>query len=185
MSNWFRCVLFIFVIFCEKYALAQCVNSATPSCGVYTQCFAKYCNCSTSSSEYFISYGKNYCERFLGNTKFSKEGEKWRNATLVCLQEAIVPHLEITEPVKACDCPAMRKVAIDSHVGCYTQPSNSICNLPTEDLVEIGKIVALKDIFSKEGWDTMKQIAAKCKTTAGSADKRDRWDTMSKALNAY
>ncbi len=185
MIKTFQALFILLVIIGYKPAFAQCANSVKPSCGVYTTCFSKYCNCASSPSEYFISYGKQYCERFLGNTKLSKAGEKWRDATLVCLQEKIVPHLAIAEPAKTCDCPKMRKIAIDSHVACYTQAPTSMCNLEMNDIIEIGKIVDKKDIFSSEGWDSMKQITAVCKTQATTPERRAKWSTMNSLLNAY
>src|SRR5436309_1041028 len=82
-------------LFAVPSASAQCSNSIKPSCGVYATCFAKYCPCN-GSDEYFLTYGKKYCEKFLGLATFSAEGVKWRDKTLVCLQEAIVPRLDIS-----------------------------------------------------------------------------------------
>ena len=169
---------------CLSYgASAQCSNSVTPSCGVYESCFAHYCDCSSSPDEYMMSYGKAYCEKFLGNADFSDAGKAWRDSTLVCLQEAIVPDLNIVEPPQACNCSAMRQKAFDSHVACYTQPGKSICDLPVDDLKQIQSIVAIKDTFSTEGWATMKQITQKCKDTATDPTRKTIWSAISGLLN--
>ena len=74
-------------------AIAQCVNPVHPSCGVYDTCFSKLCDCSGSQYEYFTSYGKKYCQIFLDLPGLSQKGMAWRDATLRCLQETIVPLL--------------------------------------------------------------------------------------------
>ena len=89
-------------------AYAQCQSGAHLSCAVYTTCFDKYCPCEATGDGYFIRYGKKYCDRFLASTGWSKKGNKWRNQTLLCLQESIVPKLSITEPPK-CDCSCFPK----------------------------------------------------------------------------
>ena len=68
-------------------------SNASPSCDVYTLCFATYCPC-TGADEDFRTYGKKYCECFLGLNTVSAAGVKWRDETLVCLEEAIVPEAE-------------------------------------------------------------------------------------------
>lgn len=151
----------IFLTFGIDYSRAQCQNSATPSCAVYDTCFARYCPCS-GSDEYFITYGLKYCKRFLGQSGFSATGKKWRDKTLVCLQEAIVPKLDIsTNP--SCDCQAMRKFAFASHVQCYLSDP-SICSLPASDLANILGIVDVGSVITDQ--DSRKQfydVFKKCK----------------------
>ena len=120
-------------------ASAECVNTSTPSCGVYETCFANRCSCSDSKNEYFISYGKKYCEVFLNLPTLSSAGMKWRDSTLRCLQETIVPRLPPDGQASTCNCKSMQTIAYDSHVMCYTKPGASICNLPAADWVEILK----------------------------------------------
>jgi hypothetical protein len=73
-----------------------CTSSAKPSCAVYSTCFERVCNCEATEDRYFISYGKKYCDRFLDATQLSAAGQRWRDRTLVCLQEKIVPHLPLS-----------------------------------------------------------------------------------------
>lgn len=112
-------------------AAAQCVNSAQPSCDVYDRCFAQACPCAGDEHEYFVSYGKKYCKVFLDLPGLSSEGKKWRDSTLRCLQESIVPKLPSSG--SECNCQTMETYAYASHVDCYTKPAASICDLPVAD----------------------------------------------------
>lgn len=162
-------------------AYAQCANATTPSCQVYDSCFAKYCPCQSDPAEYFITYGKKYCSNFLANAGFSPAGEKWRDKTLVCLQEKIVPHLDISS-APVCDCSAMRTIAFNSHVACYTQTGASICDLSVADLNEVRKVIDKKDLLTSEGWRQMKDVAGICATTAPEDGRRATWKALEAVL---
>jgi len=164
-----------------RTAAAQCANAVQPSCGVYDECFAKYCPCKGDPAEYFLSYGKKYCTNFLSNTSFTAAGKKWRDATLVCLQEKIVPHLDISSAPK-CNCAAMRATAFNAHVACYTQPYASICDLPVADLNEIRKVIDKQDLLSSEGWNQMRDVAAICAFKAPNDGRRATWKAADAAL---
>lgn len=145
---------------------AQCASTAELSCNVYPSCFAKYCNCTGSPDEYLLQYGKRYCDRFLAATGWTAAGQKWRDRTLRCLQERIVPNLSITDPPTQCDCKEMRGIAFKTHVECYVgdkaQP-DSFCQLPTSDLNKIRTIVEPKDAFgSKEARQQFAAVAEVC-----------------------
>lgn len=174
MMWWQKALVFLVTCLLSCRISAQCANAMQPSCGVYDACFAKYCPCQGEPSEYFLAYGKRYCTSFLANTSFSDAGKKWRDATLVCLQEKIVPHLDISEH-PSCDCKKMRTIAFDSHVACYTQPQASICNLPIGDLQEIMKTIDKRDLFSTEGWKQMRAVAEICAGKAPDQARRDVW----------
>lgn len=122
---------------CPLPSLSQCVNTMTPTCGVYTSCFADRCACDGSPFEYFKSYGAKYCTAFLELPGLSAKGAAWRNATLKCLQEKIVPLLPKDGQSESCNCQQMQLSAFDSHVACYTQPSASICELDVSDWQKI------------------------------------------------
>ena len=162
---------------------AQCVNTAKPSCGVYKVCFAKYCPCAGNADEYFESYGLKYCERFLDAAGFSPAGLAWRDSTLSCLQESIVPKLDISAAPK-CDCKSMKSFAFKSHVQCYTKPGNSICSLPVSDINVIRGIIDLKDVFNSDGWAQMKQVATICQTSAPDDHRKVLWNTIAAILAA-
>lgn len=164
---------------------AQCVNTATPTCGVYVQCFAKYCPCKGDPDEYFETYGKPYCDSFLTQAQFTPIGQRWRDSTLKCLQESIVPRLSISDPPSACNCKAMKSFAFDTHVGCYTQPGNSICSLPMKDVTTISSVVKTKDLISTEGLRQTARVAAICKTTAPDDGRRAGWKAISTFLQPF
>ena len=125
-----------------------CLSTISPTCDLYSECFSRQCNCAGSEHEYFISHGKKYCEAFLQNSSLSERGKAWRDSTLRCLQESIVPLLP-SDSSKACDCEATETKAYVSHVACYTQPTNSICDLPLSDWLNIGSTADLhKEIWS-------------------------------------
>lgn len=162
-------------------AYAQCANSMQPSCGVYESCFAKYCPCDGKPTEYFRSYGAKYCKSFLENKELSANGKKWRDSTLVCLQESIVPHLDISAAPQ-CNCSSMRQLAFDSHVACYTKAGASICDLPASDVKAIGTTADVKDLFDAEGWKQMRDISIICARNAPDDGRRAIWKGLAATL---
>jgi len=154
-----------------------------PSCGEYEACFAKYCPCDGDQDEYFISYGKKYCSAFLNDANLSDQGKRWRDKTLVCLQEKIVPKLDISNH-PSCDCSAMKAFAFDVHVACYTQPGASICDLPDSDVARIAWTVDFKDMFGAAGVSQMRKVSAICATSAPDDGRRARWNALSAALGS-
>lgn len=159
-------------------ASAQCSNSVSPSCEVYTRCFAKFCQCAGDPNEYFERYGLTYCKSFLAAANFSPEGMAWRDKTLVCLQEAIVPRLNLTDPPSACNCGEMRSYAFATHVMCYTHSSASICALPTSDVLEVARIIKTKDALTSEGLKQTAGIAKICTRTAPDNGRRTAWKAI-------
>lgn len=160
---------------------AQCANSVTPSCDVYESCFAKYCPCDGKPTEYFRTYGLKYCKAFLANSSLSAQGKAWRDSTLVCLQESIVPKLDISVNPK-CNCGEMRTLAFNTHVACYTKPGASICDLPSSDVTAIAKTVDIKELVDGAGWRQMREIAAQCEASAPDDGRRTAWKSMAKIL---
>jgi len=160
---------------------AQCANAVTPSCAVYESCFAKYCPCDGKPTEYFRTYGLKYCKAFLANSSLSAQGNAWRDSTLVCLQESIVPKLDISAN-PTCNCGEMRTFACSTHVACYTKPGASICDLPSSDVTAIAKTVDIKDLVDGAGWRQMRDIAAQCEASAPDDGRRTAWKTMAKVL---
>lgn len=162
---------------------AQCENPIQAGCGVYESCFAKYCPCAPGTDEYFKSYGVKYCKAFLQNASLSDAGKKWRDSTLRCLQESIVPHLDISAQPK-CNCGQMKQVAFDSHVACYTKQGASICDLPKKDVVTIGKTVDMKDLFDKSGWRQMHEVSKVCAKNAHDDGRRKLWIAIETTLGS-
>lgn len=161
-----------------------CSNSATLSCDIYPSCFARYCPCEASPDEYFMTYGYHYCRRFMFAPGFTQKGVRWRNSTMRCLQEAIVPELDLSEPPR-CDCRRMRRIAFDSHVACYTQPGASICLLPEIDLLQIQAVIDTSDLLSREGLRQMLAVAEVCLGQASAAARDDAarvWRDIERSL---
>jgi hypothetical protein len=165
---WIVCLAFL-----ALPVQAQCVNTSAPTCGVYESCFAKACACQSSPHEYFVSYGKRYCETFLNLATLSAKGKAWRDSTLRCLQEQIVPALPADGSAALCDCAKMQAFAFDKHVACYTQPGASICSLPASDWKAILDAVdPVKTLSDAKGRKQMLDVAAIC-LPAVAADAKD------------
>lgn len=158
---------------------AQCMSTAQPSCQVYTNCFEQNCPCS-GADNYFTNYGLRYCQRFLAASGWSAAGERWRDRTLVCLQEAIVPRLPVGAP-QTCNCSAMKTFAYESHVRCYTQPGASVCDLPLEDVRRIWSVIDTGDLFDAYGLRQMLQVAGICLGVASTT--RPDWDRIRDRIN--
>lgn len=180
MVKYARLLLWLFWLAWVPATQAQCVNSIEPSCSVYSSCFEKHCNCSGSDDEYLISFGKNYCEAFLSNHEFSDAGKKWRDSTLRCLQETLVPIIPL-EAGKSCDCASVKRFAYSSHVACYTQPTASACDLPVADIQLIAKTIIFDKTFVtlmkeyNEGYKQVKGVLETCSTTAKEVQTRQKW----------
>jgi hypothetical protein len=165
-------------------ARAQCVNGAHLSCDVYNKCFARYCHCNGTPYEYFLSYGRRYCDRFLASTGWSPAGDKWRDTTLLCLQESIVPKLDISDH-PTCDCKAMKEFAFKTHVACYTKPGASICSLSLGDFTKIAHIIDLADDLFKDpyGRAQARQILDICRNDQNSTIPRPVLDVIASIIN--
>lgn len=176
------------LLFCFSFlAHGQCWNTINPSCDVYETCFNRYCRCEGSGFEYSLSFGKTYCNAFLGESELTPEGKKWRDSTLRCLQEVLVPLIPI-EANPSCNCEELKKFAYGSHVACYTQEGASVCDLPSSDITKIAKtIIFNKNIINtlkdyKEGYQQVKGVFSKCSTTAKEVKTRKKWKFYLKLL---
>jgi len=185
-----RFVKICFIFFCFLYAArvgAQCINSITPSCDVYQNCFSKACNCSNSPDEYFVTFGSSYCKAFMAQSDFSLAGKKWRDSTLRCLQEGIVPALPNSNGGK-CDCGAAKKYALSTHVACYTNPEASVCSLPGTDVMKIATTILSDGPFKnllKDKEDALHQALSVidiCASSAPDQGSRTIWSALRIAL---
>ena len=142
-------------------AYANCAPKAN-DCSFYRNCVQKKFNC--ANDEYPIGYGEKYCNKFntLGKNDLSEAGILWRNETLVCLQEALVPTLSGNSPINTCS--ELDELAFDSHPACYTNINMSICDLSLSDWITIGGVVDAADYLSIK---SLKQIASVIKTCGG------------------
>ena len=155
-------ILYSGLFFCSPLN-ARCLNTETPSCSVYESCFADLCPCFDSEYEYFTSYGKKYCEAFLDLSTLSSAGKLWRDATLRCLQEKIVPILPINKASDNCECESIQTKSFDFHVSCYTQSHASICDLPVGDWWEILEATEpVKNLKDSKSRKQMLEVAKIC-----------------------
>ncbi|MCF1438493.1 MAG: hypothetical protein LPD71_07015 [Shewanella sp.] len=110
----------------------------------------------------------------------SNAGKVWRDATLRCLQEALVPLIPIEENA-SCNCKELKRFAYSSHVSCYTQNTQSICDLPYEDIVLIGKTILFNKnvvrVFKdyEAGYRQVYDLFSKCSKTAKDEKTRQKW----------
>jgi len=152
-----------------------CYQPSEVSCDFYRGCLESHQSC--GSEGYAIGYGKKYCERFLAlNTPYahtksllSRQGLNWRNSTLLCLQQELVPILS-KEPYEH-PCSDIKTHAYNSHPKCYTLPENSICDLPLSDWRVILSTVDFGDTLSLDGIKQAKAVLLTC--TFALRDERD------------
>lgn len=169
------------------FASAACINEARASCDVYEKCFAEKCNCQGDPDEYIVSFGKHYCESFLGRKDLSEQGMRWRDRTLRCLQERVIEVIPLSG--STCNCKNLKSYALSTHVDCYASQPESVCDLPTSDIVAIGETIVLDRAIFK----TMREIdaAAKqvlgvfymCSNEAKSPEIRELWSNLYRATS--
>lgn len=184
-SSLVKLISLILICFCPDYAHAQCQNSMKLGCNVYSNCFERYCPCSADRN-YFTNYGKRYCDKFLGRSDWSAQGATWRDKTLLCLQESIVPKLNLDHPEK-CDCAKMKDFAFQTHVSCYSQNSASICRLPASDWAKIIQTIDTADLLDSYGAKQMLSIVNVCiEQRAGDVgdDVKAKWEEAKSKLKS-
>ena len=143
-------------LFCDRAVRAHAVEprsgSMRDSRPIVVQCLTRanrYCPC-TDADNYFISYGRKYCDRFLNETGWSAAGKQWRDETLLCLQKSIVAKLSLQSPT-TCNCREMKEFAFQTHINCYTQNAASVCKLPIADWRKIVGIFDTADFIDSYG----------------------------------
>ena len=106
------------------------------SCDWYLSCLEKSHECGPDG--YAQSFGYFYCSKYLSNLSvFSPKAKNWIKLVLLCLQNALVP----LQTLPGVTCDAIKTTAFDSHPACYTQPAQSVCDLPNSDWGNIYLIV--------------------------------------------
>jgi hypothetical protein len=132
---------------------------ADPNCRpAFQDCCSFYdcveSNCGCGASGYPLGYGKKYCQIF-SNYNFQGSGSRWRDATLRCLQRALIPFSQC--PPTTCD--QLKQEAFDSHAFCYT--SSGVCFLSPRDLLAILGIT-YGDILTLDGITQILETAKRC-----------------------
>jgi hypothetical protein len=133
------------------------------SCNYYSECLEDRVRCSDEG--YALGYGYKYCQRFLSigtvnsfeGLQLSPAGLKWRTRTLKCLQDQL-----ISKETELVTCNSIRDFAFASHIGCYTDPASSICDLPLSDEIAIGRVVDIKEYTDIDGLKQLFKVGIAC-----------------------
>ena len=164
---------------CDKgNVLPQSCYSSTaigPQCTFYSNCVESRQLCGASG--YALGYGNKYCNRFIAGA-FSGNGKKWRDATLICLQEELVSTVLLSDSTKSCS--EISDIAFDSHPSCYTENGSgiSICDfdkLSSSDYKAIFGILDFDDLLTPEG---KRQVGDVMKICVASKTSEDQWVNM-------
>lgn len=186
--------LIVSLVLLSKEAEAGIPNSCYQkrtgvSCEFYQSCLEAQFQCGPDG--YPIRYGLKYCERFISlNTSraytgrlLSSQGLAWRNNTLNCLQDVLIPSLTMVSQIS--DCQKVTEFAFNSHSRCYTQPGQSICDLPKSDWLIIGTIPDALDIGTYSGLRQIKEILVTCKGSLVSKLERLQIQQARSLIAAY
>jgi hypothetical protein len=106
---------------------------------------------------YLIGYGARYAERFYRHTRpwMSPAGQRWLDATLVCLQVALRERIDA-----ATSCADVRTLAFDSHPECYVDAG--FCHLPPSDWLAVAATVDGRDWLSRDAQRQLTTTASAC-----------------------
>jgi hypothetical protein len=85
----------------------------------------------------------------------SRAGQRWIDATLVCLQETLHDEIDATT-----SCADVRTLAFDSHPACYVD--NGFCRLPWSDWLLVVATVDGRDWFSRDAARQLTTTASAC-----------------------
>jgi len=120
-------------------------------CGFY-DCLERNCGCGAEG--YPLGYGKKYCQIF-SNYPFSGNGNRWRDATLRCLQRSLIPFSQCPPT----DCSLLKTKAFDSHPFCYSH--SGVCFLSPKDLLGI-LAITYGDVLTLDGIQQILDTFRKC-----------------------
>ncbi len=108
-----------------------CQKTLSDSCAFYQQCVESAIECGVSG--YALAVGEDVCHRFLDNKKtFSTVGQLWMSVTERCMQESLVPTLQV--PCES-TCSLIRGVGFNSIPECYRR--GGYCSIEAMDYVRI------------------------------------------------
>jgi hypothetical protein len=86
------------LLFICQPASSSCVNPAmNTTCLWYPDCLEAAHPCGLDG--YALSYGQHFCNAFssdLASNLLTRQGQLWRDKTLICLQEQLVPLLNVS-----------------------------------------------------------------------------------------
>jgi len=139
---------------------ASCFHP-TGDCNWYLDCLDK--RFAYGPSSYAVNYGLKYCNRFKSLTPqdLTPSGLQWRDATMVCLQQKLVPLLSQTSAPTS---EQITSLAFDSHPGCYTNNGSvGICSDP-HDWATIATTVDKEDLLTMKSAKQSAAVAQLCGT---------------------
>lgn len=131
---------------------SSCVDpSLNTTCLWYPNCLEAAHPCGPDG--YALSYGEHYCSAFSNASNvLTRQGQVWRDKTLLCLQEELVPFLNVSISCKVTLIfypvslqtrtnrkQDLRSRAFDSHAHCYV--ASGVCALGVHDWNAIRLIV--------------------------------------------
>ena len=162
--------------------LSSCVDPAlNTTCRWYPDCLEAAHPC--GSDGYALAYGQHYCLAFASanaSSLLSPEGQLWRDTTLLCLQQQLVPLLNVTVSCKVMLLSRMsflkrngtngtqdlRSYAFNSHARCYVE--SGVCALSLRDWNAI-RLIVCGHTVTCEGqawqgyfWKQLAEVAASC-----------------------
>jgi hypothetical protein len=140
---------------------------APHACDLY-RALEQRCHCPPADN-YFGSYGRKYCERFMASTGWSAAGLRWRDRTAACLTGELTRFLA---HARGCGCADVKAFAFESHARCYTAQPASACRLPLADIARIYGLVDAGDLFDPLGMRQTLAITFACVRQNGDAGAR-------------
>lgn len=125
----------------KVFALPEGLKADGESCKLYLS-LEDALNCASKGCHYLTAYGYKYCSEFARRKAgWPKKLATWTTETAICLQEKVLFDAKRTN-----SCKLLEEVAFDHHAPCYKLAG--ICDLPSGDLWEILKVVAIGDVLS-------------------------------------
>lgn len=160
--------------------LPQLINNGQRFANNANRCSFYDCAGSAAASQmrchgdnnYFLAYGKLYCNRFVTKTQpnLSSEGVRWMNQVLVCLQGALKRTCVYGGGCR--DCASTKAFAFKSHVACYTGRDSenqgrikgrlSICDLSITDQYYVFQTPDKSDLIKREALDQAASTGTIC-----------------------
>jgi hypothetical protein len=135
---------------------AECQTPQKDDCSFYASCMEPVHACGADG--YARSFGQPLCYKFLEHRQeFSPHAQHWLKRVRTCLQEQLVPLL--ASPNQTCS--SLEDAAYASHVSCYTEPSDSICQVALPDLLVLFGIIH-NQLFSTQGFKQVTGVAHAC-----------------------
>lgn len=130
--NLFLTLLFGFLYI--PIGCSQCPCIPLPNqCNFYNECLNEKFSC--GSDGYALKSGLRYCNEFQKYySLFSPQGQQWVTAVGLCLQNALIP---IVNEKDDTSCDDIETFAMSTHTGCYTNPKQSICDIPVTDWITL------------------------------------------------